>query len=381
MRQIVRTCLAVVLTGALVSGTVAAVAEETPTPSASATTPTPDASAPSTTVPAPSITTTTFKGNKTGKITIEADYSLPVLSGGPEAGRALFTKRIDALVAAAEQSLSKAAPCKKTTTTAKYANGWLKITAQAAVYAGQYASAGLVIERARPYCANRDFGTVSSITVDLDHAKTLKLTDFALDNGQQFDAAIAKSLPSNNPTCKKKALRKVAPPLRTPNGWMVSPTGVTVWFNGVKAFGTCPVVVGKVPWSAVLKPSDVKGQKTVTTYWVRHLKETDASRFGYTGQIAVVQQRGNQVVVFTRDLSKLSAQCQVGIRSNNKAVTWRAGKPWSKQVITLTSAKSDAIPKSIKRLYKKASKAQIKDVFKAANGLSLKQILSNNCHL
>jgi hypothetical protein len=310
-------------------------------------------------------------------------YRLPALEGATPAMTAAFDKRVNAIVRAEEKSLVKAKKCKdkagKNPTT-----GELTIVYHGAVYAGRYASITLLADRARPRCSNLDYTVPSSVTMDLKTGKTVKMASFVHDNASQFDSAVVASMRTKkqNPDCYKDSkLRRLRPPLNTPHAWNVTDAGVRVWYRGSADVGAkCAYLTGFVPWASVLNPADIRGKKTRTTYWGFNLKRSEGSRYGYTGRVAVVKTRGNQVVMFEWNLSTRIGTCYVGIRDGAKASMYEAGTAKGAKSVAMNNSSAKAVPKKYVSKGRKATKAEIKEIFTRAHGLNAKAI-ARTCNL
>ncbi|MDR0432087.1 MAG: hypothetical protein LBH48_02080, partial [Bifidobacteriaceae bacterium] len=308
---------------------------------------------------------------------------LPRLDGASAQAAKAFDTRVTAIVRAEEASLAKAKRCKDP----KKANppaGELTITYHGSIYDGRYASVTLLVERARPRCSNLDYTVPKSFTLDLNTRKAVKFSKFVSSKGKHFDAAVVASMRTKkqNPDCyKQKSLRKVRPPLNKPHAWNVTDAGVRVWYRGNASVGSrCAYITGFVPWKSVLTPADLKSSKTRTTYWAFGLKQSESSRYGYTGKVAMARTRGNQVVLFEWNLSKSSGRCQVGVRHNKRAIVYEAGKAGKVASITMNNATSKAVPKKYVSQGRKATKAEIAAIFTRVNGLNASSI-NRRCQL
>ena len=304
-------------------------------------------------------------------------YKIPVLAGASDAALKAFNTRVAKIVANAEVRVRKAKTCKKTSATAQYTDALVDITSSAAIYAGRYASATLVIETARPFCANRDLGGVArSVTIDLTTGKTVKLDALVVRKGQQFDAAIVSSLKAKNPGCRKnKNFKKILPPMPAPAAWNVSDTGIEVWYDGKQNFPGCAVIHGAVPWGKAIQPAEIKKKKTKVSYWGKNVESAQyTSRFGYSGKVAMVRQTGKRIVVYTRNLNTGTTVCQVGVRTGKSATVWRMGGSWTESTVKLTNKKYTGVPTKIKKGYKRLPKATVSEVFSARNAMNAKGI-------
>jgi hypothetical protein len=304
-------------------------------------------------------------------------YVLPQLGGASPDQVAGFDKRVNQIVAAAETALTKSKACKDPGDK-NPANGELTITYEGAIYAGRYASVTLLVERARPHCSNLDYTVPSSFTVDLTTGKAVKMSVFVHPNGQQFDSAVVASMRTKkqNPDCyKDRKLRKIRPPLTSPHGWIVSDSGVRVWYRGNADVGAkCAYLTAFVPWTSIADPATIKGTKTRTTYWVMDVKKSFTTRYGYSGRVAVVRTRGDQIAVFDWNLSKATGGCQVGVRNGKTATLFAAGKATPGKKMTLNNSTAKSVPKKYVSGGRKATKAEIEAIFTRTHGLNAKSI-------
>ncbi|MDR1152302.1 MAG: hypothetical protein LBK72_07500 [Bifidobacteriaceae bacterium] len=353
-----------------------------PTPPADAappedTTPPPDAGSPAASATAGLVEAPPVSGTSTTNPAFDFEYRLPTLDGvSPELATA-FNKRVTAIVTAAETALTKAKPCKDKERK-NPATGELSITYDGAIYAGRYASVTLLIDRARPRCSNLDYVVPSSFTLDLTTRKPVKMSAFVYANGQQFDSAVVASMRTKkqNPDCYKDSkLRKIRPPLTTPHGWNVTDSGVRVFYRGTAEVGAaCSYLTAFVPWSSVADPASIKDKKTRTTYWVMDLKKSEGSRYGYTGRVAEVRTRGDQVAIFEWNLSKASGSCQVGVRDGKTAIVFAAGKATPGKKVSLNNATAKSVPKKYVTAGRKATKAEVESIFTRTHGLNTKAV-------
>jgi hypothetical protein len=299
------------------------------------------------------------------------------LTGATPEATATFEKAVAAIVRKNETSLSGARACKDPAG-ANPATGDLSITYEGEVYQGRYASVTLLAERARPHCANLDYTVPASITLDLVTGKRVKLSRFVHANGTQFDSAVIASMrtKTQNPDCyKDKKLRRVRPPLTTPQGWNVTEAGVRIWYRGTAEVGkACAYLTALVPWSSVLPPSAIADRKTRTTYWVFDLAKAAESRYGYTGKVAVVRLRGSQVVLYEWNLTKATGSCRVGVRTGSSAIVFEAGKAKAGKKVAMNNATAKAVPKKYIKQGRKATAGEIEAIFTRTHGLNAKSI-------
>jgi hypothetical protein len=360
---------------------------ETPAPTAEPTTeptgeptpsPTPTESA--TAAPAPTLGKATSEGRKTvGKVSLTYSYSLPQLSGATSTATAKFDKAVAAIVTAAEKRATTSA-CKKGSGGPAEAD--LKIHTNGGIYLGRYASVTLVTEAARPYCKYGDYGVPQSVTIDLKAAKTVtSVSTFARQEGGFFDAAAVASLRAYNKCDTKHKLKAAHPPLVKPTAWNVTSKGVDLWWGGsASKAGNCSVIRAHVDWKYILKPADIAGSKSVTTYWVDGVEEDKAYRSGYTGTVAVVRVTGSRIAVLRWNLASNSGYCQVGVTSGKKALTWRTTRPWSRFSVALKGSGAKAVPSAIAKAFKKASAGQRSALFTGGKALAGK-FMTKECKL
>ncbi|MDR3202396.1 MAG: hypothetical protein LBT54_04610, partial [Bifidobacteriaceae bacterium] len=259
-----------------------------PAGAAPAQTPAADSPRPAATA-GPAIVATKTSGEKALKRVLRFNYALPALTGASAKATRSFASKVAGIVAAEEAAVAKAKACSAPKGD-PYTWAELSITFQGAVYAGRYASATLIAEGLRPHCSAFDYAVPHSVTVDLRTGRSVAMSKLVNPNGVQFESAVIKSFPSNNPKCSKDSrLRALTPSeLGAPDAWNASASGVSVWFKGNTQVGRkCSVITGFVPWRYILKPADISGKKTYRTYWVRGLNKSTSARFGYTGAVAV----------------------------------------------------------------------------------------------
>jgi hypothetical protein len=155
----------------------------------------------------------------------------------------------------------------------------------------RYASVVLDIV-SNPGCGGVNQSTPYSFTLDLKSGRMVSLGRFALPNGGQLRAAVVWNLRVQNPGCAYEDLSSTTasifslPALRN---WTVTSRGITFWFaKYAVATGACGTMRGRVPWSDILRPSQV-GSRSVTS---RMVGEYSYGILTVTGQKAVLYLNG-----------------------------------------------------------------------------------------
>lgn len=217
----------------------------------------------------PALVTVSKVGSAASPFPLTYDRRFPRLTGAPARIRASFAKAVQDRVA---RDLTALREWRSSCFTGGPDQGPARqyVRWSGGIHNRRYASVVLDIV-SNPGCGGVNQSTPYAFTLDLKTGRTVSLSRFALSNGGQLRAATVWHLRSQNPSCVDEDLRSTKgdisslPALRN---WTVSSKGITFWFaKYAVAYGACGTMRGRVPWSDILRPSQV-GSRSVTSRMV-----------------------------------------------------------------------------------------------------------------